>query len=172
MKPKDVLETVQLLEKEEINVWLDGGWGVDALLGEQTRTHKDMDIVIQEKDIPKLRTLLEARGYRDVERDDTTAWNFVLGNDKGCLIDVHAFTFDSKGNGIYGPAERGLTYPAACLTGSGKIDRFTVKCITAEQIVKFHTGYEPDENDIKDVSALCERFGIFLPSEYKKKISS
>ena|SRR3989344_6753772 len=135
MKLKDVLETVQLLEKAEINVWLDGGWGVDALLGEQTRIHDDVDIVIQEKDIPKLRKLLEAKSYHDIERNDTSAWNFVLGDDKGHLIDVHAFTFDSEGNGIYGPVERGLTYPAACLTGSGKIDGFTVKCITAEQIV-------------------------------------
>ena len=96
MKLKDVLETVQLLEKAEINVWLDGGWGVDALLGEQTRIHDDVDIVIQEKDIPKLRKLLEAKSYHDIERNDTSAWNFVLGDDKGHLIDVHAFTFDSE----------------------------------------------------------------------------
>lgn len=32
-----------------MRVWLDGGWGVDALLGRQTRPHDDMDIVIEQK---------------------------------------------------------------------------------------------------------------------------
>jgi hypothetical protein len=27
-------------------VWLDGGWGIDALLGRETRTHADLDLVI------------------------------------------------------------------------------------------------------------------------------
>jgi len=31
-----------------IEIWLDGGWGVDALLGEQTRPHKDLDIVVEQ----------------------------------------------------------------------------------------------------------------------------
>ncbi len=29
-----------------ILVWLDGGWGVDALLGEQGRPHDDVDVVV------------------------------------------------------------------------------------------------------------------------------
>ena len=145
-------------------MWLDGGWGVDALLGEQTRQHEDLDIVLQEKDLPKLRQLLEARGYKDVPRDDTSAWNFVLGDDEGILVDVHAFHFDDKGNGIYG--DKGETYPADSLKGTGTINGQQVKCVTADQLVKFHIGYEPDENDKKDVKALCEKFGIEVPKEY------
>lgn len=34
------------LHKAAIRAWLDGGWGVDALLGRQTRTHADVDVVI------------------------------------------------------------------------------------------------------------------------------
>ena len=37
MKARDVVEVVQLFERNGIQVWLDGGWGVDALLEEQTR---------------------------------------------------------------------------------------------------------------------------------------
>jgi lincosamide nucleotidyltransferase A/C/D/E len=33
-------------------------------------------------------------------------------------------------------------------------------------MVRFHTGYELDEDDYRDVKALCERFGIALPAEY------
>lgn len=47
MEAKDVVDLVRLLESEDIDIWLDGGWSVDALLGKQLRPHKDLDIVIQ-----------------------------------------------------------------------------------------------------------------------------
>jgi lincosamide nucleotidyltransferase A/C/D/E len=33
-------------------------------------------------------------------------------------------------------------------------------------MVEFHTGYELDENDLHDVLALHERFGVEIPSDY------
>ena len=42
-----------------VTIWLDGGWGVDSLLGIQTRSHSDLDIIIQQKDICVLRALLK-----------------------------------------------------------------------------------------------------------------
>src|SRR3989344_3452048 len=104
---EDVVSLYRLLESESIEVWLDGGWAVDALLGEQTRSHADVDIVIQQKDVSKLRELLESRGYKDVERDDTSSWNFVLVDDKGHEVDVHVIVFDENGNGLYEPLEKG-----------------------------------------------------------------
>jgi Aminoglycoside-2''-adenylyltransferase len=40
----DVLDLVQLFDRHQIDLHIDGGWGVDALLGRQTRTHADLDI--------------------------------------------------------------------------------------------------------------------------------
>jgi hypothetical protein len=37
---------------------LDGGWGVDVLLGEQTRVHAVVDIVIASHDVKRPRELL------------------------------------------------------------------------------------------------------------------
>ena len=54
MKAEDVIELYETLEKNGISIWLDGGWGIDALLEEQTRLHEDVDIIVQEKDLPKL----------------------------------------------------------------------------------------------------------------------
>jgi lincosamide nucleotidyltransferase A/C/D/E len=34
-------------------------------------------------------------------------------------------------------------------------------------MVQFHTGYPLDENDYRDVKALCERFSIPIPKEYE-----
>src|SRR5215471_16108569 len=62
----------------------------------------------------------------------------------------------------------GVEYPFDSLTGAGSIQGYPVKCISAEWLVKFHSGYELEEHDYCDVSALCERFGIALPAEYER----
>jgi lincosamide nucleotidyltransferase A/C/D/E len=166
MTSADVVDFYTKLESLGIKIWIDGGWGVDALLGEQTRPHNDLDIFIQQKDVPRLRELLEAKGYKEIKLEIARPHNFVLGDDRGHEIDVHVIVFDDKGNGIYGPPENGDIYPATALSGSGTIAGQKVKCISAEWIVKSHTGYKPRDSDFKDVAALCEKFGIDYPEEY------
>src|SRR5215813_3511914 len=97
-----VIELMLLFEQYGIEVFIDGGWAVDALLREQTRIHADLDIALQHKEVPKLRALLEARGYKDVPRPDTRDCNFVLGDDQGHEVDVHSYTFDADGKHIFG----------------------------------------------------------------------
>jgi lincosamide nucleotidyltransferase A/C/D/E len=160
-----VIQLVQLFEQHGIEVVIDGGWGVDALLGKQTRPHGDLDIALQHKDVPKLRVLLEALGYRDVPRDDTRDCNFVMGNDQGHEVDFHSYTFDAHGTLVFG-----VEYPLASLSGTGSIQGYPVKCISAGWMVRFHSGYELDENDYRDVSALCEHFGIAVPVEFERFI--
>ena len=41
---------LDLFDELGIKVWIDGGWGVDALLGECTRKHQDLDIIISWED--------------------------------------------------------------------------------------------------------------------------
>ena len=161
MTTEDVIAFVQLLSKNHIDVCIDGGWGVDALLGKQTRKHADLDIAVQHKDVPKIRALLEARGYIDVLRDDTRECNFVLGDDQGHLVDFHSYTFDEMCNLVFG-----VEYPYDSLKGTGTIDGYPVKCITPEWMVKFHTGYELDEDDYHDVKLLCKKYDIAIPAEY------
>ncbi len=163
MTANDVVELMRLLEQNGIEVYVDGGWGIDALLGEQTRKHGDLDIALPHKYVPKLRELLEARGYKDIPRNDTRDCNFVLDDDKGHEVDVHSYTFDANGKNIFGVA-----YEPHHLTGTGTINGYPVKCIPADVMVEFHSGYELDENDYHDVKAICERFDITLPDEYKK----
>lgn len=164
MEAKDVIKLYKLFQENGIEIWIDGGWGIDALLGKQSRPHNDLDIAIDHKDKSKLHKLLEERGYKDIDRDDTRDWNFILGDGKR-EIDVHTFVFDDKGKNVYGTA-----YPKESLTGTGKINGGSVKCITPEWVIKFHAEakYEPKEKDIKDIKAICDKFGIELPENYKK----
>lgn len=164
----DACDFYRMFFEMGVEVWIDGGWGVDALLGEQTRPHSDLDIVVQQKDAAVLRETLHTRGYREVKLQIARPWNFVMGDESGREIDVHVIVLDGHGNGIYGPPENEEMYPAASLTGTGTIDGLTVRCISPEWAVKFHSGYELRESDFRDVSALCKRFGIGLPAMYER----
>jgi len=167
MPARDALALYALFERAGIKVWIDGGWAVDALLGKPTRGHSDLDIAVEARLLDQLRSALALEGYRPVPREDTRPWNFALGNDAGREIDVHAFTFDSHGDGVYGPPENGEYYRASALTGEGVIDNQPVRCIAAAWLVRFHTGYRPKAKDFQDVRALCARFGIDVPEEYQ-----
>jgi len=164
----DVVDFYRTITLLGVGLWIDGGWGVDALLGEQTRPHEDLDIAIQAKDVPVLRRLLQARGYADIKLEIARPWNFVLGDENGREIDVHVIVLDDQGDGIYGPPEKGEKYPAASLTGTGNIDGQAVRCISPEWMVKFHFGYDLKDKDFRDVSALCNKFGIELPTVYER----
>ncbi len=168
MEATDVISIYEMCQKNGLIIWIDGGWGVDALLGYQSRPHKDLDIAIQEKDVSKLRELLQGKGCGEIKLEIARPHNFVLGDEKGHEIDIHVIVLDAKGNGIYGPVGNGEMYPAGSLTGTGIIAGKDVKCISPDWMVKFHSGYELKEKDFRDVSALCEKFGIRLPEEYLK----
>jgi lincosamide nucleotidyltransferase A/C/D/E len=84
----------------------------------------------------------------------------------------HVIVRDDQGNGLYGPPEKGESYPAASLTGMGVIGDRTVRCISPEWMVKSHSGYQLKENDFRDVSALCSKFRIDLPAAYEQSNKS
>jgi lincosamide nucleotidyltransferase A/C/D/E len=166
MDSVDVISFYIELENLGIEIWLDGGWGVDALLGGQTCPHADLDIFIQEKDVSQLRGLLESTGYKEIKLEIARSFNFVLGDDAGREIDIHVYAFDNEGNFTYGTGESKEIFPAAVFGGIGIIEGRTVRCISPEWQVKWHTGYKPHEIDSKDVLALCKKFNIALPEEY------
>lgn len=168
MEAADVTDLYNALQSLGVEIWIDGGWGVDALLEKQTRPHQDLDIAIQQKDVAKLLELLDVRGYHEIKLEIRRPHNFVLADNHGHEIDIHVIVLDERGNGIYGPAENGEMYRADALAGTGIIAGQAVRCISPEWTIKFHSGYELKEKDYKDVSALCEKFGIELPAQYER----
>lgn len=166
MPAAKVIGIVQLLTQNGIEIIIDGGWAVDALLGEQTRPHEDLDLAVFHKDVLSIRALFDALGYQEVIRDDSWECNFVLGDDQGHLIDFHSCTFDNEGNNIFG-----VKYPFESLQGSGIIADFPVRCVPPDWLVKFHSGYELDDNDYQDVKLLCEKFGLQIPEEFNELVS-
>lgn len=164
---EDVRDLCRAMERKKVQLWLDGGWGVDALLGEQTRSHGDIDIVLEKKDVPTLVQYLTELGYGEILRSDTRPHNFMMGNEKAQFVDVHVIEFDSKGNGLYGPSEDAYMFTAEALSGQGSVLGQKVRCISQEWVVKSHRGYKLREKDFHDVLAICEKYSIEVPAEYR-----
>jgi lincosamide nucleotidyltransferase A/C/D/E len=150
-----------------MQVWLDGGWGVDALLGEQTRGHEDLDFVVSLDAADDVITALSSLGYTLDE--DARPTRFTLSAPGGRKIDVHPVVFDDEGNAVQkgaGPGGGDAPYPAAGFAGHGSISGHAVACLTPQLLVLHHLGYPPADKDRHNVRLLCERFGIPLPGPY------
>jgi lincosamide nucleotidyltransferase A/C/D/E len=158
MNAASVVALYRRLTDNGVPLWIEGGWGIDALLGEQTRPHDDLDIVVEERHLLRLRELLESDGFGDVPRPDTRAWNFVLGHPDGRMIDVHVVVFDASGRGIYGPPENGEFYPAQSFEGVGTVDGLSVRCLSVDYQLR-PRDHALRDKDIADAAALRARFG-------------
>ena len=163
MDPEEVVRIVRLMDAHGIFLCLDGGWTVDALLGEQTRPHKDLDVALHSRDLPRLLELLDESGYQHLPTRGEWEHNFVLADSLGHQVDLHTFVMEDDGK-IVG----GVDYPTESLTGQGMILDQEVRCIEAGWLVDFHSGYTLDEEDYHDVRLLCKRFEIPLPVEYRR----
>jgi lincosamide nucleotidyltransferase A/C/D/E len=157
-----VLAILDALRSRGIGAWVHGGWGIDALLGEQTREHDDLDLVVQVADWPRFIGALGALGYRVAHGHPPT--NTVLLDDAGRQVDVHPVRFAPGGDGIY-RMETGedWAFPGAGFSGRGRIAGRDVRCLTPEVELLCHAGYELDDTDYRDLAALGARFGLSVP---------
>jgi lincosamide nucleotidyltransferase A/C/D/E len=74
MNASDVVEVIAWLEQHGIEVWLNGGWGIDALLDHQTREHDDLDITISATDRTAYNAAMEALGFAIYRVDNDFNW--------------------------------------------------------------------------------------------------
>jgi len=165
MEAPDVLAVLDALHAEEIPVWLDGGWGIDALVCAQTRPHGELDVVVPEADCARAREALAALGYaHDPSAEPGLPARLVLREESGREIDVHPIVLDDGGNGWQplGPDAWGA-YPADGLTGEGEIEGRRVRCLTAELQLRHHLGYPLGDTDRHDLRLLAEHFGLAPP---------
>ena len=159
MDATEVLGLLDLLASSGIEVCIDGGWGVDALVGEQTRPHDDLDVVIDVDDVDgAIQTLTDA-GF--VVSEDERPTRFVLEHADGRSIDFHPVTLDVEGGGTQQLHEgKTYRYPPDGLRGMGTIAERKVRCIDAATQLECHQGYEIDPKGRHDLAILKERLGV------------
>jgi lincosamide nucleotidyltransferase A/C/D/E len=135
MPIEEVVALVELFNSEHLEVTIDGGWAVDALLNRETRTHQDLDIALPHQQLKQLLRALEMRGYVRLNEPWALEHNFIVRDAVSHEVDIHAYVLD-------------------------------VRCVPADVLVQFHSGYEVDAKDFQDVQALCKAFGLKIPEVY------
>ena len=173
-------ETIDIykdLTNRGIRTWLVGGWGVDALLQEHTRPHKDLDLIMLVEDVARMSAHLVHQGFELKEVWSENQWTidgqgtqiltaFVLMDAQERELDFHAMHLDERGDGI--PAwevAEGFTFTKHDLSGVGTVAGAEVRCITAEKQMLCHTGYELPAKQVPDLVRLQEKFSIRYPEE-------
>lgn len=167
MNGSDVMEVLDRLRSAGVRFWVDGGWGVDALLGEQTREHEDLDLVVEREECERAAAVLGRLGFaHDAEEQPGLPARFVLRDARGRRVDLHPVVFGPDGN-AWQPLPGGAwgAYPDDGLQGTGEIEGQPVPSITADLQLRHHLGYCWDENDRHDMELLAERFGVALPPQ-------
>ena len=166
MDAPEVVRVVDLAHDAGVDVWLDGGWGVDALLGVETREHDDLDLVVERRHASRFEASLAPAGYRRVAGEAPKS--FVLVDSRGRQVDVHPVRFDeARGVGVYEMDDGAeWVYPSAGFAGRGRVQGRAVRCLTPEVQVLVHDGYELTEKDYRELYLLHVRFGVELPAKY------
>lgn len=148
----EVLAILVSLEEAGCSVWVAGGWGVDALVGHQTRPHRDLDLAVDADDESSAVGVLRRGGYQ-IETD----WRPVrveLGAPGRGWVDLHPVMFGPDGHGRQTDVGGGhFDYPPDGFA-EGVIAGRRVRCLSLEQQRRFHEGYEPRDIDLHDLALL------------------
>jgi lincosamide nucleotidyltransferase A/C/D/E len=161
MTAADVLEILDRLDAAAISWWIDGGWGVDALLGYETRPHDDLDFAVRAEDVDRLAAVFTE--FRHVEADQWPS-AFVLRDERGRQLDFHPLEFDERGDGWQPQLGRPpALWPREALRATGRIGGREVRCTSPEFQVEAHLYEGYDDIDWAAVVALCERFALPPP---------
>lgn len=164
MMASDAIHMLLLLDRAGLTAWVDGGWGVDTLLGEATREHADLDLVVLRPQLAAVRLVLTEAGYTIVLRDLLPA-SIALADDQGREVDLHPVTPTPDGGGDQTLEGGGsFHYPPPA---RGSIGGRPVCCVDPETQVRCHLGYPPSAKDRQDMRLLHERLGVELPAAYQ-----
>jgi lincosamide nucleotidyltransferase A/C/D/E len=169
MAVQDVLALQAPVLRRGVEWCIVGGWGVDALLGEQTRPHKDLDVLVR---LDQLRTTLDVLRAQDMQHaysweenlllngpGDLTGLStaFVMTDTDGREIDIHVYEEGGSHIRPLWATHRVLTPPD--LAAQGVIGGEPVTCMTPQRQLEFHRGYELPDAQQLDVARLRRLIG-------------
>jgi lincosamide nucleotidyltransferase A/C/D/E len=146
-----------------------GGWGVDALLGFQSREHKDLDVLLSLDALPASMDLLADEGFglaykwpesraipgRHLLLGEPLPSAFVLTHADGREIDVHVYGGTAEAIEILWDTARTLT--PGDLAGSGTVAGTPMCCMTAAMQIICHEGYDLPPEQADDVLLLRQQ---------------
>lgn len=161
----ELLRVCRALGNEDLVYWVAGGWGLDALVGCETRRHGDLDFVLDgfAENLPKVAALLTGLGYQRKKPLGGTLWfpdAEVYEDTRGHHIEVLNIDWEvlALAETLLSPPLNPETEPASerkratpfllqqC-AATGELDgvRLPVLSFAAQQL--FHCGYQRRQQD-------------------------
>jgi lincosamide nucleotidyltransferase A/C/D/E len=161
MRTSEVLAVLRALDEADVPAWVQGGWGVDALVGGSERPHRDLDLVLSGEHEDRALRALERAGYGIRVREAVCEWIPVrlwLQDRSRRFVDLKPGAFPFSKSAPPG-AERlveqiGIDPSAAFATGV--LGGHPVPCLSAEVQLAAYNGYPQREIDRLDVARLRE----------------
>ena len=154
----DLMDVINLLEELNIKYWVDGGWGVDILIGKQNRDHRDIDIDFDSESEEVLLAALKEKGYKI-----TTDWSpsrLELHHPELGYLDMHPLIINQDGSAKQAAPDGGWYEFEAKWFSTAVFEDRVIPCISAEAQKLFHSGYElreVDKIDMKNLDSLKQR---------------
>lgn len=143
MSARAALEVLDALQAEGIRHWVGGGWGVDALVGERTRSHHDLDLVVEDIAMESAVQTIERLGYWEWYRSESEVPMFsriVMHNHDvaGRAVDIHPLRLS------------GTRFEFT----TGNIGGREVPCLSVNLQLKTHSSYKKRWRDRADLAML------------------
>jgi hypothetical protein len=159
----EVLRVTARLDAAAAQYWLGGGWGLDSLLGFQSRIHHDIDLVLKDYDeaLPTVTTALQDLGYAMISADRSAAWlprRTTFMNVKARVIEVLGVDWEMVDAawtllGSERPASVTRQARQHFFTTGSLADR-PVPSLTREAQTLFHLGYRQKPRDRRNIERL------------------
>jgi lincosamide nucleotidyltransferase A/C/D/E len=154
MSLAQMLAVLEAVRSVGCRFWVEGGWGIDALVGRQTRPHRDVDLDIDGAFEDDVMAALRELGYV-VETDWRPNRMELVAPGRG-WVDLHPLVIDDDGNARQAALGGGWhEFPRSFFT-TGNLGDVTVPCVSAEAQRLFHSGYELRDVDRSDLALLDE----------------
>ncbi|MDA8302920.1 MAG: hypothetical protein M0005_15595 [Actinomycetota bacterium] len=170
---REVVDMSGALEDAGIRFWLAGGWGVDALVGHQTRRHDDVDIVVDDfaNHAGAARAVFESLGFEVRHEMHFALWmpdRWQMADNQLRVVDLLSIDWEKLAAAL-GVAE-GVASEAddkprngddlSCRAFSqGRVGGQDVPCLSVEAQLLYHSGFEPSGAQRHDIALLQRLLG-------------
>ncbi|WP_296560794.1 aminoglycoside adenylyltransferase [uncultured Acetobacterium sp.] len=156
---EDLIKVINLLDSLKMRYWIEGGWGVDILLGKENRDHRDIDVDFDAEFTGILLDALKRKGFEI--KTDWSPSRIELYHPKLGYLDIHPLLINEDGSARQADTQGGWFELEAKWFSTALFEGRVIPCISAEAQMLFHSGYDLRDVDRIDMKNL--RLAVLEP---------